>query len=71
LLGSCQKALSRINDLGISAKSLVFFLVIIREIVYVIMDPGRTAETTSMPFCFLDLLLLIKGLDNFFGSNLI
>jgi hypothetical protein len=42
---------------------LGFFLVINREITYIIIDPNKTAETTSISFCFLDLLLILVERD--------
>jgi hypothetical protein len=70
LLGSYREASSWINNSGISAKSLVPFSVINREVAYAIIDPGRTAKTTGMPFRFLDLLLTLVERDlRFFAKS--
>jgi hypothetical protein len=47
-----------------------FFLIINQEIIYSIIDPGRTAETTGISFCFLDLLLILIERDlRFFAKS--
>jgi hypothetical protein len=70
LLGSYREASSWTNNSRISVKSSVPFLVINREIAYIIIDPSRTAETTGISFCFLDLLLILVERDlRFFAKS--
>jgi hypothetical protein len=70
LSGSYREASSWTNDSGTLAKSLVPFLVISQEVIYTIIDPSRITETTGMPFCFLDLLLILVKRDLRFFAKL-